>query len=115
MIEAESVLNGDQWIAIAGILSGMASAVLAFFAARERRELERCRKRLSSTEDRLSRAFLAIQGYQDYLEGVAQEKGYAGYVNLFHQDIRPKREEKFEDIEFLQKARIQKALIKLND
>ena len=119
MIEAESVLNGDQWIAIAGIvagvITGVVSAVLAFLAARERRKLERCRKLLSSTEGRLSKAYLAIQGYQHFLEGVAQEKGYVDYTELFHKDIRPGQEKKFVDTEFLQKARIQKALIKLND
>lgn len=113
--KAELVLNGDQWIAMAALLVTLVGSVLSFIAARESRELKRGRDKVSSTEKKLRRAFLAIQGYQDYLDGIAEEKGFANYSKFFYDEVRPGREDKFEDTEFLEKRRIEKALIKLND
>ena len=113
--KAELVLNGDQWIAMAALLVTLVGSVLSFIAARESRELKRGRAKVSSTEKKLRKALLAIQGYQDYLDGIAKEKGFADYSRLFNKEIRPGRDDEFEDTEFLEKRRIEKALIKLND
>lgn len=106
MSETECILNGDQWIAMAALLVTFVGSVLSFIAARESRELKRGRKKVFDTEEELLKAILAIEGYQDYLEGVATEKGCRDYSQLFHDTIKQGRMEKFEDTIFLQKAEL---------
>lgn len=106
MCKAQFILDGDQWIAIAGIVTALITVVVNAVVARERSELKKARVRVSKTEKTLLTAILAIEGYQDYLEGVATEKGCRDYSQLFHDTIKQGREENFKNTIFLQKAEL---------
>ena len=99
--------------AVGGLLIGLVGLLTTYFLQRDVKQMQELRRENRKYRNRLTKALLAIQGYQDFEAECAQRTSTE--LVEFRKQVREKRRHWFESPRFIEPAQVDTQLNELRE